>query len=114
MAKVEKEMGTKLVVVSLITDVDGSISSKRIITFACIIAILITWYCNLFYKLPIEEFIFQGLMYITGIGLGVITAEKFSRKGYGRNNSYTSDDSSTSDTEEPEPDCTTSKTDDPL
>lgn len=83
--------------VSLISDVDGSISSKRIITFACIIAILVTWYSNLFYKLSIEEFIFQGLMYITGIGLGVITAEKFSRKGYGKNNTYESDSDDTED-----------------
>lgn len=73
---------TSKTLVSLISDVDGSISSKRIITFACVLAILVTWYVNLFYKLSVEEFIFQGLMYITGIGLGVITAEKFSRKSH--------------------------------
>lgn len=66
---------------SMISDVDGSVSSKRIVTFLCVAAMLITWGANLFAGLQITEFIFEGLMYIVVIGLGVTTAEKFSRKG---------------------------------
>lgn len=65
---------------SLISDVDGQISSKRLVIFICTLALLITWACNLWYSLSVEEFIFEGLLYIVVIGLGVTTAEKFSRK----------------------------------
>ena len=66
---------------SMISDVDGSVSSKRIVTFLCVVAMLVTWGANLFAGLQITEFIFEGLMYIVVIGLGVATSEKFSRKG---------------------------------
>lgn len=65
----------------MISDVDGSISSKRIVTFMCVVAMLITWAANLFWGLQITEFIFEGLLYIIVVGLGVATAEKFTRKG---------------------------------
>ena len=66
---------------SMISDVDGSVSSKRVVTFLCVGAMLVTWGANLFAGLQITEFIFEGLMYIIIVGLGVATAEKFSRKG---------------------------------
>ena len=66
---------------SMIADVDGSVSSKRVVTFLCVGAMLVTWGANLFWGFQITEFIFEGLMYIIIVGLGVATAEKFSRKG---------------------------------
>jgi len=66
---------------SMISDVDGSVSSKRVVTFLCVGAMLVTWCANLFWGFQITEFIFEGLMYIIIVGLGVATAEKFSRKG---------------------------------
>jgi hypothetical protein len=42
---------------------------------------LVTWGANLFWGFQITEFIFEGLMYIIIVGLGVAAAEKFSRKG---------------------------------
>lgn len=66
---------------SMISDVDGSVSSKRVVTFLFVGAVLITWAANLFWGLQITEFIFEGMMYIVIVGLGVATAEKFSRKG---------------------------------
>jgi len=68
----------KEIVKSMFSDVSGDISSKRFITFLFVIAILITWACNLFWCMEISEFIYEGLLYIVGVGLGVITAEKFS------------------------------------
>lgn len=66
---------------SMISDVDGSVSSKRVVTFLCVGAMLVTWAANLFWGFQITEFIFEGLMYIIIVGLGVATAEKFTRKG---------------------------------
>jgi hypothetical protein len=42
---------------------------------------LITWGVNLFGGIQPAEFVFEGLLYIVVVGLGVATAEKFSRKG---------------------------------
>lgn len=64
----------------MLSDVDGDVSSKRIIGFIFTTAVLITWYLNLIYNKPIEQFIFDGLLYIIGISLATTAAEKFSRK----------------------------------
>jgi hypothetical protein len=71
----------KKALLSMISDVDGSVSSKRITTLLCVIAVLITWGVNLFGGIQPAEFVFEGLLYIVVVGLGVATAEKFSRKG---------------------------------
>jgi hypothetical protein len=65
----------------MISDVDGDISSKRIITFLFAFAVLTTWAGNLFWGLQISQFIYDGLLNINGIGLGTIIAEKFSSRG---------------------------------
>jgi hypothetical protein len=62
----------------MISDVDGNISSKRIITFIVVIAILISWGADLFFNMETKEFIFEGLMIIVLTGLGTSVAEKFS------------------------------------
>jgi hypothetical protein len=63
-----------------ISDVDGQISSKRLVVFLCTFALLITWASNLWCNATLDEFIFEGLLYIVVVGLGVTAAEKFSRK----------------------------------
>lgn len=62
-------------------DVDGQYSSKRFTVFISIIILISTWVGNFFYQMQITEFIFEGFLYITVVGLGVTAAEKFSRKG---------------------------------
>lgn len=62
----------------MISDCDGNVSSKRIITFIVIAAILVSWYTDLFFKMETKEFIFEGLMMIVLAGLGTSMAEKFS------------------------------------
>lgn len=64
----------------LICGVDGEVSSKRTVMLLCTVAILITWGANLWYGKTIEQFIFDGIMYIIAVGLGATTAEKFSKK----------------------------------
>lgn len=70
----------------MVCDVDGNVSSKRIITFIIVVAILISWGADLFFKMETKEFIFEGLMMIVLTGLGASMAEKFSlsrnRTGY--------------------------------
>lgn len=65
---------------NMLSDIDGEVSSKRVIMFLCTFALLISWGSNLWYGAKIEEFIFDGLLYVVAISLGATTAEKFSRK----------------------------------
>jgi hypothetical protein len=61
-------------------DVDGHYSSKRFFVFISVSILIATWVGNFFYQMSITEFIFEGFLYIVIVGLGVTTAEKFSRK----------------------------------
>lgn len=72
--------GFKNFMVKMLTDVDGDISSKRTIGMVFSLAVLITWASNLWYSMPIEKFIFDGLLTIIGIALATTAAEKFSTK----------------------------------
>jgi hypothetical protein len=62
----------------IICDVDGNVSSKRVITFIVLVAVMTSWASDLFFKMETKEFIFEGLMIIILTGLGASTAEKFS------------------------------------
>ncbi len=83
MRKKPKTMGRRINAVKkwsgeMVSDVDGHVSSKRIITFMIVSAILISWGADLFFKMETKEFIFEGLMMIVLTGLGASMAEKFS------------------------------------
>ncbi len=58
-------------------DNDGHLSSKRLVTFVSSVLICIGFLANLFGDYNVEQFIFDGVMYITIAGLGVSGAEKF-------------------------------------
>jgi hypothetical protein len=66
--------------INMLSDVDGGVSSKRIITLLFSTALLITWGYNLWWGATPAEFIFDGMMYIIGIGLGSTAVEHFSKK----------------------------------
>lgn len=57
-----------------------SISSKRLITFLAFILCAIGFLANLFWGLKIDQPIYDSMMYIVLAGLGVIVAEKFTKK----------------------------------
>lgn len=57
---------------------DGSISSKRVITFLAFILCSIAFIANLFFGMKIDAFMFETMAYIVMAGLGVTVAEKFS------------------------------------
>ena len=59
---------------------DGSVSSKRVVTFVAFLLCAIAFLANLFYHLTIEQFLFDSMSYIAMTGLGVTVAEKFAAK----------------------------------
>lgn len=58
-------------------DNDGNNSSKRLVTLISLVLISTGFLANLFGGYHIEEFIFNGVMYISIAGLGITGAEKF-------------------------------------
>jgi len=65
---------------TLISDVDGQASSKRFITILSFLCLMLAFLVNVFNQIPLEPFVFNGMMYLTASGLGFSTLEKFSRK----------------------------------
>lgn len=59
---------------------NGSLSSRRIVTLAAFILCSIAFLANLFFSYSVDQFIFDGMMYIVIAGLGVIVTEKFATK----------------------------------
>ena len=64
---------------SLLGDVDGQKSSKRFITLIAFLMMCIAFISNIFMDIPLQEFVWDGMMYIVAAGLGFTTLEKFSR-----------------------------------
>ena len=66
---------------SMLADgVDGSVSSKRVITFIAFLLCATGFLANLFWGFKIDEFIFNNMMYIVIAGLGFTGLEKFAPK----------------------------------
>ena len=59
---------------------NGSISSKRVITFVATLLVAMAFVANLFWKLTVEEFMYSSMMTIVLAGLGTTVAEKFAPK----------------------------------
>lgn len=58
--------------------VNDDISSKRVITFMSFLCCMFAFLCNVFIAIPLEPHIFDGMLYLTGAGLGFSAFEKFS------------------------------------
>lgn len=66
---------------SLLDDGENhSVSSRRVITFLAFVLCAIGFLANLFWGLKVDETIYDSMMYIVLAGLGVIVAEKFTKK----------------------------------
>lgn len=59
---------------------DGGISSKRVITFLSFLLLAIGFIANLFFKLTVEEFMYETMSYIVIAGLGFTASEYFSNR----------------------------------
>tara|TARA_B100001287_G_C22658236_1_gene518942 strand:- start:871 stop:1122 length:252 start_codon:yes stop_codon:yes gene_type:complete len=75
----EKE---KSYLAKILTDVDGQPSSKRLVTLIAFVLISAAFVANIFTEIPLKEYMFEGMLWLAGAGLGFSTVEKFSRKGY--------------------------------
>jgi high-affinity Fe2+/Pb2+ permease len=62
----------------MLSDVNGQTSSKRFITLVAFGLLATAFICNIFFEIPLQEFVFDGMMYLVCVGLGVTCAEKFS------------------------------------
>jgi len=56
---------------------NGSLSSKRVITFLAFILCGISFIANLFWNFKIEAHMYDGMIYLTMAGLGFTVTEKF-------------------------------------
>ena len=64
----------------MMSDSDGQASSKRAITVSAFVLLAVAFLCNIFLDIKLQEFVFDGMMYLVCVGLGVTVAEKFSKK----------------------------------
>lgn len=64
----------------LISDSDGSPSTKRLIIILCTILMATAYIANLFWKYTVEEFMFNSIMYVVIGGMGITGVEKFAPK----------------------------------
>ena len=59
---------------------DGSVSSKRVITFMATTLVALAFVLNLFWDFTVEQFMYDSMMMIVVAGLGTTVAEKFAKK----------------------------------
>jgi len=65
---------------SMLNGVDGNPSSKRWITFIAFLLVALAFVVNIFFHIPIKQFIFEGMLWLTAAGLGVTSLDHFSKK----------------------------------
>jgi hypothetical protein len=66
---------------SMISDgIDGSVSSKRVVTLIALSLVVLAFILNLFWDFTVEEYMYNSMMVIVLGGLGTTVAEKFSKK----------------------------------
>ena len=65
---------------TLADGVNGSISSKRVVTVLAFVLCAVGFVGNLFFGYKIDEFIYNSMMYIVIGGLGFTGLEKFAPK----------------------------------
>jgi hypothetical protein len=58
----------------------GKISSKRFITFLSFIMMVVGFVGNMFFKLTIEQHIYESMSWIVLGGLGFTASEQFAKK----------------------------------
>lgn len=60
--------------------VNGSVSSKRVITFLAFILVSVSYIADQFFGYTAKEALFESMMYIVVAGLGFTLTEKFAKK----------------------------------
>jgi hypothetical protein len=65
---------------SMLTGIDGDISSKRVITFLAFLLCSVAFISSIFWKYQVDTKLFEDMMYIVVAGLGFTASEKFTSK----------------------------------
>lgn len=66
---------------SMLADsIDGSVSSKRVVTFLAFVLCAVGFVANMFWGFKIDKFIYDSMMYIVISGLGFTGLERFAPK----------------------------------
>ncbi len=56
---------------------NGTLSSRRVVTFIAFILCGVAFIANLFWGFEVKQFMFESMIYLAMVGLGVTVAEKF-------------------------------------
>lgn len=56
---------------------NGTLSSKRVVTFLAFLLCGVAFIANLFWGFEVKSFMFDSMIYLTMVGLGVTASEKF-------------------------------------
>lgn len=59
---------------------NGSISSKRVVTFLAFLVCSIAFLGNTFFNYKVDSGMFENMIYLVMTGLGVTASEKFAKK----------------------------------
>jgi hypothetical protein len=66
---------------SMLADgVNGSVSSKRVVTIAAFIVVCVSYFADQFFGFKASTSLFESMMYIVIAGLGFTVSEKFAKK----------------------------------
>lgn len=66
---------------SMLADgVNGSVSSKRVVTLAAFIVVCVSYIADQFFGYSAKDALFESMMYIVVAGLGFTVTEKFAKK----------------------------------
>ena len=64
----------------MLTSPSGDVSSKRVITFVGFILCSIAFIANIFFDIPLKDYVWDGMLTLVGAGLGFVTIERFAKK----------------------------------
>jgi hypothetical protein len=56
---------------------NGTLSSKRVVTFLAFLLCATAFLANLFWKFEVNQFMFDSMIYLVMVGLGLTASEKF-------------------------------------
>lgn len=65
---------------------DDNLSSKRVVTVLSFLLCSTAFIANLFWSYTVEEYMFEGMIYLTMTGLGFTASERFASKNVHKNN----------------------------
>jgi len=72
------------VIRDIMSDINGNLSSKRVIMFIAMTLIIIGYMSNLIWGKTVDQNMFNSVMYIVVAGLGFTGAEQFAPRAFNK------------------------------